>query len=74
VNNPLIDVIPDRYRKQVYAAAAALVFLLGLWQLAQGDWKVFLLSIVGTLVPATAASNTLPGEPVLPAPHKHRRK
>lgn len=75
MNNPLIDIIPDHRRKQAYALIAAAVFVFGIWQVAQGDWKAFLVALAATFVPATAASNTLPGDPVVPTPRKrqHRR-
>lgn len=58
--NPLVDILPEKYRKYVYAVAALAVFVLGVWQAADGDWVKAIGLAIGSLVPATAASNTAP--------------
>lgn len=58
--NPLTDLVPAKYRKYVYVVAAAALFVFGLWQASEGDWKAFVLALVTALVPTLAASNTPP--------------
>lgn len=60
--NPLTELIPAQYRKYVYVAAAAAVFVYGLWQASEGDWQAFVVALVGSLVPTLAASNTSTSE------------
>lgn len=57
--NPLTELIPAKYRKYVYALATVAVFVYGLYQAAGGDWKTFAASVLGSLVTALAASNTV---------------
>lgn len=56
--NPLNDIIPARYRKVVYAVIALAALVFGIWQASDGDWTVFVGSLLAALVTATAASNT----------------
>lgn len=60
--NPLTELIPAQYRKYVYALATVAVFVYGLFQAAGGDWKTFAASLLGALVSALAASNTVAPE------------
>ncbi len=56
--NILTDVIPARYRRYVYAAVTLAALVWGAWEASQGDWQVFVGSLISALVTATAASNT----------------
>jgi hypothetical protein len=58
MNNPLTDVLPAQARRVLYAIAffAALVFAL--WQASEGNWAEFVGSLLSSLVPLLAASNT----------------
>ena len=56
--NPLLDVIPPKQRKYVYALVALASLLLGAWQASEGNFEVFVGTLVTTLVTAMAASNT----------------
>lgn len=56
--NPLANIIPAQYRRYVYLAAAAALFIYGLWQVSAGDVKTFLISLASALVSGLAASNT----------------
>ena len=58
MTNPLTDLIPAKYRRYVYAVAACILFVYGLYLAADGDWVAFALAIIGSLVPATAHANT----------------
>lgn len=60
VSNPLTELIPAAYRKYVYLVAAAALFLYGLWEVAAGDIRTFVISLVSALVSGLAASNTHP--------------
>lgn len=61
-SNPLTELIPAAYRRYVYVVAAAAVFLYGIWQAVDGDYKAFAIAVASALVPALAASNTKPNE------------
>lgn len=56
--NPLTDLIPAQYRKLVYVVAAAALFVYGLYVVADGDIKAFVIALVSALVAGLAASNT----------------
>ena len=56
--NVLTDVIPARYRRYVYAVVTLAALIWGAWEASQGDWQVFVGTLIGALVTATAASNT----------------
>lgn len=58
MTNPLTDLIPAKYRRYVYAVAAAAMFVYGIYQATEGDWTAFVVALVGSLVPATAHANT----------------
>lgn len=62
LSNPLTDLLPAKYRKWVYRVAAAAAFIFGIWQLADGDWKQFVVGLLASLVPGLAASNTFSPE------------
>lgn len=56
--NPLLDVVPPKARKYVYAVVALAALVFGAWQVSQGDIQLFIGALVTALVTATAASNT----------------
>ena len=56
--NPLVDLIPAKYRKYVYAIATAAALIFGVWQASNGDWTVFAASLVTALTTGLATSNT----------------
>lgn len=54
----LEDIIPARARKIIYLILALILLGFGAWQVAEGDWGVFIFSLVTALVNLLAASNT----------------
>lgn len=56
--NPLVDVIPAKYRKYVYAGLCLTALAFASFQAADGDWVEFLGGLLTALVGGTAASNT----------------
>lgn len=58
--NPLIDVLPAKARKYVYALLALAAIALGAYKASQGDWLEFSGLLLGSLGFGTAASNTHP--------------
>lgn len=57
-SNPLVDVLPAKYRRYVYALATAAAFLYALWLASNGDWRRFVAAILASLVSGTAHANT----------------
>jgi hypothetical protein len=55
--NPLVDIIPTRYRRYVYAGVALVAIVYGAWQASGGDWGQFIGGLVVSITTATAASN-----------------
>jgi uncharacterized membrane protein YhhN len=56
--NPLLDVLPAKARKYVYAILALVALALAAYQVSDGDWLVFAGLLLGSLGFGTAASNT----------------
>jgi hypothetical protein len=54
----LNDLIPAKYRKQLYALLALAALGVTVWQGADGDWKVAVPALVVALSHALAAGNT----------------
>ena len=54
----LTDVLPPKARKYAYAALSLAAVVYGAYTAAHGDWGQVVLSVIGTLTGATAASNT----------------
>jgi len=54
----LIDIIPARARKYLYAALAAALAVYGIWQATEGDWTQFSVALTTAIVNIMAASNT----------------
>jgi hypothetical protein len=55
---PLVDLIPAKARKYVYAVLSAAVAVYGLWQASLGDWTQFAVALVTALVGLMATANT----------------
>lgn len=64
----LIDLIPAKQRKILYALLTVGVTLYGVWQVADGDWGQFIVSAVTALVGTLATANTN----VKPAPDEEQ--
>lgn len=58
MNNPLADILPPKARRALYAIAFVAALVFGLWQASEGDWAEFVGSLLASLVPLLAASNT----------------
>lgn len=56
--NVLIDVIPAKYRKFVYALVALLSLGYSIWQAADGNWGQVIGALLTSLTTTTAAVNT----------------
>lgn len=54
----LIDLIPAKARKYVYAILTVGVLLYGVWQAADGNWGQFIVSLVTSAVGTLATANT----------------
>lgn len=56
--NPLTDVLPARVRQVAYAILFLAALVFACYQAADGDWLVFVGSVITSLLGALAASNT----------------
>lgn len=56
--NPLNDIVPAPYRKTVYALLSLAALVFGIYQATEGDWGLFVASVLTSLTTGTAASNT----------------
>lgn len=56
-SNPLVDVVPAKARKYVYAALSLAALGWSLYQASDGDWKQLVGGLIVALTGATAASN-----------------
>lgn len=56
----LFDVIPVKYRRLTYLLATLALFVYGLWEASNGDWRTFAGSLLTALVTALAAGNSVP--------------
>ena len=56
--NYLVDLIPAKYRKYLYAVLSAAVTVYGIWQAVEGDWTQFSVSLVTALTGVLATANT----------------
>lgn len=55
--NPLVDILPTKYRKIAYALLAVASVVFTIWQASDGDWRQFAGGLLVALFGATAASN-----------------
>lgn len=60
--NPLTDLIPAAARKYVYGVVALAALVFSIYQASEGDWGVFVGSLLAALVNALALSNTFSPE------------
>jgi len=58
MSNPLYDALPAQVRKVLYAILFVAALVFACWQAAQGDWLVFVGSVLTALVGLLAAGNT----------------
>lgn len=61
--NELLQLVPAKVRKYVYASLALLALVYAAWQASDGNWQVALGSLVTTLLGALANANVKPNEP-----------
>jgi hypothetical protein len=64
MSNPLVDILPPKYRKAAYGVLALAGLLYSAYTVAGGDWHVALGSLFASLVLGTAHANT--PKPVMP--------
>lgn len=60
MSNPLTNVLPERARQIAYAVLFVLALIFGLYQASEGDWMLFVGSLLTSLVGLLAASNVTP--------------
>lgn len=58
MTNPLVDVIPAQYRRFVYSLIALAALVWSVYEVSNGDWKLFVGGLIVALSQATSASNT----------------
>lgn len=58
MNNPLTDVLPAQARKVLYALAFLALLVFTAIQASDGDWWEAVGSLLASLVPLLAVSNT----------------
>lgn len=65
--NPLVDVLPATLRKYLYAILFLGALVFGIYQASDGDWLLFVGSLLTALLGLMAASNTGSNPPPRPA-------
>lgn len=55
--NALVDIIPPKGRKYLYAVLAAALAVYAIWQAVDGDWTQFSVALATALVNIMAAGN-----------------
>jgi hypothetical protein len=58
------DLIPAKARQVAYLIFAVALIVFGAWQASQGDWGIFIASVLGALVQLLAAGNVPNAPPV----------
>lgn len=58
MTNPLTDVLPAVWRKRIYAIVFLAALVFAAYQAAEGNWETFTGTLLGSLIPLLAASNT----------------
>lgn len=67
--NALIDIIPAKARKYLYAILAAALAVYAIWQAVDGDWTQFSVALTTAVVNIMAAGNVaLPPSSPPPTP------
>lgn len=61
--NELLQLIPSKARKYVYASLALAALIYAAWSAAGGNWQVAIGSLVTTLLGALAHANVTPDKP-----------
>jgi hypothetical protein len=56
--NPLIDIVPEKYRKLVYFLVTLLVGAYGVFQATDGNWGQVVGSVLVALTTGVATANT----------------
>jgi len=56
--NPLTDVLPSKFRKYLYALLFVAALVFAIYQASEGDWKLFVGSLLTSLLGLLATSNT----------------
>jgi hypothetical protein len=56
----LKDIIPMRYRRQVYAVVTLAALVFGAWQASNGNWTEFVASLLTSLTTGLATANSGP--------------
>lgn len=54
----LVDLIPAKARKVLYAVLSAGVAVYGIWQATEGNWDEFTVSVITSLTGLMATANT----------------
>lgn len=63
MENPLADVLPYQVRRFAYAILFVAALVFGLYQASEGDWALFVGSVLTSLVGLLAAGNSSPTNP-----------
>ena len=45
----LLKMVPAKYRQWTYAVLSAALFVWGLWEASNGDWKSLVLGVIGAV-------------------------
>ena len=54
----LLQMIPVKARKVVYAVLTAVLAVYGIWQATEGNWEQFIVSTITSLSTGMATANT----------------
>lgn len=60
IGNPLVNVLTPRIRGVLYAALFVAALVFSIYQASDGDWLVFIGSLITALLGLVAASNVSP--------------
>lgn len=64
--NEWLQKIPAKYRQWIYVGIAVVVFLYGVWQATEGNWKAFLTALGTAFMGSLANANLTKSAPVEP--------
>lgn len=59
----LVNVIPAKARKYVYAGLTLAAIVYGVWQASDGDWGEVIGAVIVALINGMATANTRPTPP-----------
>lgn len=54
----LVEIIPPKWRRNVYGVLTLAAVVYGTWQASDGNWKTTLTSLISAAVTALAHANT----------------